>query len=61
MNAGNSAESDQQKSKMLEAILKKQKGINVSKPNGPRTGSKVGAGNTAGAAPKMHRRKAGSA
>lgn len=52
---------DQQKAKMLEALSKKQKGHSTSKSNGPRTGSKVGAGNTAGAAPKMHRRKAGSA
>jgi len=52
---------DQQKAKMLEALSKKQKGHSANKSNGPRTGSKVGAGNTAGAAPKMHRRKAGSA
>jgi hypothetical protein len=52
---------DQQKAKMLEALSKKQKGHSANKSSGPRTGSKVGAGNTAGAAPKMHRRKAGSA
>ncbi len=49
------------KAKMLAALAKKQKGHNTSKSSGPTGGSKVGAGQTAGAAPKMHRRKAGSA
>ena len=61
MSDEQAAKSDQQKAMMLEALSKKQKGQNTSKSNGPRTGSKVGAGNTAGAAPKMHLRKAGSA
>lgn len=61
MRDAQSAKGDQQKAKMLEALAKKQNGHNVSKSNGPRTGSKIGAGNTAGTAPKMHRRKAGSA
>jgi hypothetical protein len=41
---------DAAKAKMLEALAKKQK-----------NGSKIGAGQTGGAAPKMHRRKSGSA
>ena len=49
------------KEKMLEALAKKQKGQNTGKSSGPTSGSKVGAGQTGGAAPKMHRRKAGSA
>ena len=59
--------SDQQKpvneakAKMLEALAKKQKGKNVGKSSGPTSGSKVGSGQTGGAAPKMHRRKSGSA
>ena len=59
--------SDQQKpvndakAKMLEALAKKQKGNNVGKSSGPTSGSKVGSGQTGGAAPKMHRRKSGSA
>ncbi len=52
---------DDPKSKMLAALAKKQKGHNTGRPSGPTGGSKVGAGQTAGAAPKMHRRKAGSA
>jgi hypothetical protein len=49
------------KAKMLAALAKKQKGHNTGKLSGPIAGSKVGAGQTAGAAPKMHRRKSGSA
>ncbi len=55
-NSGNDA-----KAKMLEALAKKQKGHNTGKSSGPTSGSKVGAGQTGGVAPKMHRRKAGSA
>jgi hypothetical protein len=54
-------ESNDQKAKMLEALAKKQKGGNSGKAGGPTSGSKIGAGQTGGAAPKMHRRKAGSA
>ena len=54
-------ESNDAKAKMLEALAKKQKGGNSGKAGGPSTGSKIGAGQTGGAAPKMHRRKAGSA
>ena len=54
-------ESNDPKAKMLEALSKKQKGGNSGKAGGPSTGSKIGAGQTGGAAPKMHRRKAGSA
>ncbi len=54
-------ESNDQKAKMLEALAKKQKGGNSGKAGGPSSGSKIGAGQTGGAAPKMHRRKAGSA
>jgi hypothetical protein len=52
---------DDPKAKMLAALAKKQKGHNTGKPSGPTSGSKVGAGQTEGAAPKMHRRKSGSA
>jgi hypothetical protein len=52
---------DDPKVKMLAALAKKQKSHKTSKSSGPTGGSKVGAGQTAGAAPKMHRRKAGSA
>ena len=53
--------SDDPKVKMMEALAKKQKGHKTGKSTGPTSGSKVGAGQTGGAAPKMHRRKAGSA
>jgi hypothetical protein len=49
------------KSKMLEALAKKQKGNSKGKSAGPSVGSKIGAGQTGGTAPKMHRRKSGSA
>ena len=49
------------KAKMLAALAKKQKGSNSGKSAGPSTGSRIGAGQTGGAAPKMHRRKSGSA
>ncbi len=49
------------KAKMLEALAKKQKGNTSGKSAGPSSGSKVGSGQTGGAAPKMHRRKSGSA
>jgi hypothetical protein len=49
------------KAKMLAALAKKQKGSTSGKSAGPTSGSKVGAGQTGGAAPKMHRRKSGSA
>jgi len=49
------------KAKMLAALAKKQKGNTTGKSAGPTSGSKVGSGQTGGAAPKMHRRKSGSA
>jgi len=49
------------KAKMLAALAKKQKGSNSGKSAGPASGSKVGSGQTGGSAPKMHRRKSGSA
>jgi hypothetical protein len=49
------------KAKMLAALAKKQKGQNSGKSLGPTGGSKVGAGQTGGAAPKMHIIKAVSA
>jgi hypothetical protein len=49
------------KAKMLEALARKQKGTSSGKSSGPTSGSKVGAGQTGGAAPKIHRRKSGSA
>jgi hypothetical protein len=54
-------ESNDPKAKMLAALVKKQKGGKVGKSVGPSSGSKVGSGQTGGSAPKMHRRKAGSA
>jgi hypothetical protein len=53
--------SDDLKAKMLFALTKKQKGHNTGKSAGPTSGSKVGAGQTTSVAPKIHRRKAGSA
>ena len=55
-----SKSTDDPKVKMLAALAKKQKGHNTGKSSGPSGGSKVGAGQTIGAAPKMHRRKSGS-
>jgi hypothetical protein len=57
----NSKNEDEFKRKMLEALAKKQKGNTTGKSAGPTSGSKVGSGQTGGAAPKMHRRKSGSA
>jgi hypothetical protein len=57
----NSANASDPKAMMLAALAKKQKGGNSGKAGGPSSGSKIGAGQTGGAAPKMHRRKAGSA
>ena len=55
------AKASDPKAMMLAALAKKQKGGNSGKAGGPSSGSKIGAGQTGGAAPKMHRRKAGSA
>ncbi len=52
---------DAAKAKMLEALAKKQKNNKTRKSVGPLEGSKIGAGQTGGVAPKMHRRKSGSA
>jgi len=49
------------KEKMLAALAKKRKGNTSGKSAGPTSGSKVGSGQTGGSAPKMHRRKSGSA
>ena len=49
------------KAKMLAALAKKQKGSKSGRSAGPTSGSKVGSGQTGGSAPKMHRRKSGSA
>ena len=49
------------KAKMLAALAKKQKGGNSGKSAGPTSGPKIGSGQTGGSAPKMHRRKSGSA
>jgi hypothetical protein len=57
----NDAKASDPKAMMLAALAKKQKGGNSGKAGGPNGGSKIGAGQTGGAAPKMHRRKAGSA
>lgn len=47
------------KEKMRIALEKKKRG-NSGVTGGPSSGSKVGSGQTGGAAPKMHRRKSGS-
>ena len=52
---------DDAKAKMLAALAKKQKGNTSGKSADPTSGSKVGSGQTGGSAPKMHRRKSGSA
>ena len=57
----NDAKASDPKAMMLAALAKKQKGGNSGKAGGPSSGSKIGAGQSGGAAPKMHRRKAGSA
>ena len=49
------------KAKMLAALAKKQKGSTSGKSAGPISGSIDGSGQTGGSAPKMHRRKSGSA
>ena len=49
------------KAKMLAELEKKQKGSSTGKSAGPSSGSKIGSGQTGGSAPKMHRRKSGSA
>ncbi len=61
IEAAQSKSPEDPKAKMLAALAKKQKGHNTGKSSGPTSGSKVGAGQTTGTAPKMHRRKAGSA
>ena len=53
--------SEDAKAKMLAALAKKQRGNTSGKSAGPTSGSKVGSGQTGGSAPKMHRRKSGSA
>ena len=60
MSEENNSELDA-KAKMLAALAKKQRGSTSGKSAGPSSGSKIGAGQTGGAAPKMHRRKSGSA
>lgn len=61
INKENQGNQPDPKAKMLEALAKKQKGGNTGKSGGPSSGSKIGAGQTGAVAPKMHRRKAGSA
>ena len=57
----NKNQAEDAKAKMLDALAKKQKGSTSGKSAGPTSGSKVGSGQTGGSAPKMHRRKSGSA
>jgi hypothetical protein len=52
---------DDAKEKMRAALAKKQKGGNSGKGLRADGGSKIGAGQTGASAPKMHRRKSGSA
>ena len=52
---------DDAKAKMLAALAKKQNASNSGKSAGPTWVSMVGTGQTGGSAPKMHRRKSGSA
>lgn len=58
-NSGIELESDV-KEKMLVALANKQKGKSVAKNSGSITCSKIGAGQTIGSTPRIHRRKAGS-
>lgn len=53
--------SDNTKARMRDALAKKRKGTQNGKITGSTSGSKVGAGQTGGVAPKMHRRKSGTA
>jgi len=52
---------EEAKAKMLAALAKKQKGSISGISAESTSGSKVGSGQTGGSAPKMHRRKSGSA
>ena len=61
LNASGKNPVEDAKARMLAALAKKQKGNSSAKNAGPVTGSKIGAGQTGGSAPKMHRRKSGSA
>lgn len=56
-----SSDANDVKAKMLAALAKKQKGGSSGKVGESSGGSKIGAGQTGGVAPKIHRRKAGSA
>lgn len=49
------------KEKMRKALEKKKQGNNTGVHGGPSSGSKVGGGQASGGAPKMFRRKSGSA
>lgn len=49
------------KTKMLEALVKKTKKNNTNKSTKTSSDSKIGVGQTGGAALRMHRRKSGSA
>ena len=49
------------KTQMLEALAKNRKVTTKGQSAGPSSGSKLGAGQRGNAAPKMHRRKSGSA
>lgn len=49
------------KEKMRQALEKKKQGNNAGVQGGPSSGSKVGGGQASGGAPKMFRRKSGSA
>jgi hypothetical protein len=55
-----SSDTNDAKERMLAALAKKQKGGNIRKSGGAGDRSRIGAGQTGGTTPKMHRRKAGS-
>ena len=55
------SEKDNAKAKFLEALEKKKNKGSTSSKGGPSAGSKVGGSQNSGGAPKMFRRKSGSA
>jgi len=61
LNASDKNPVEDTKVKMLAALAKKRKGNSSARNSGSTIGLKIGVGQLGGSAPKMHRRKAGSA
>ena len=55
------SDKDDAKAKFLEALEKKKNKGGINSNGGPSSGSKVGGSQNSGGAPKMFRRKSGSA